>query len=555
VLTLLKIKNVALIDNLAVEFGAGLNLLTGETGSGKSIIVDSLGALTGSRLSSDLIKHGETSATVEGLFTNLAQGELAALLDEVGIDGGTDGDVIVRREISHAGKNRIFVNGQLTTQAVLKKVGALLVDIHGQGEQAILNDATSHAAMLDDFAQTQELLERVGHAYNGWAKLNAELATLKADEAERLQLLDVLRFQTDEISRIDPKPGEDDELDDEKRRVANSEKLSTLSDEAFRSLYDDAESTLATLDRGVRALAELGDFDASFREYDEGLSAARAVIEDAALTARDFASRLNFSPERLDEIENRLADLTSLKRKYGVTIAGVLDHLGAARRRLENVESSELRESELARELTAASSLYIDTARQLHEARVKAAKKFSAAVEKDLAEVALDKARFEVRIAADDTRLSPRGIDTVEFYFSANPGEPTQPLARVVSGGEASRLMLILKTAARAKEQGKAAVFDEIDIGIGGRVAEAVGRKLKRLASSQQVLCVTHQPQVASLADEHLLVEKMVSGKKTTVNVRTLSGTQRVEEIARMLAGEQITDAARENARAMLAGA
>jgi DNA repair protein RecN (Recombination protein N) len=554
VLTLLKIERFALIDELTMEFGGGLNLLTGETGSGKSIIVDSLGALTGDRVSTDLIKQGENSARIEGAFAVQETAELDAVLDEAGIDG-ENGELIVRREISHAGKNRIFINNQLTTQAVLRRVGALLVDIHGQGDQATLYDRGSHARMLDDFAAHDALLARVGRAYAEWLQVKAELDSLEADEAEKLQLVDVLRFQVSEILRIGPSLGEDDELEEEKRRVANAEKLSTLSDDAYKVLYEDGESTLTTLDRGVKSLNELAEYDSSFAGYKEGLETARAVIEDAAFHARDFRSRLDFSPERLDEIETRLAELTSLKRKYGGTIEAVLKHLESSQQRLGNMESSELREAELRQDLKAKHTEYLEAARKLHDSRVKAARKFASAVEKALSDVALDKARFEVKVDPDESAFSTRGIDAIEFHFSANPGEPPRPLARVASGGEASRLMLTLKTAAKSNERGKAAVFDEVDIGIGGRVAEAVGRKLKNLAETQQVLCVTHQPQIASLADEHFVVEKTTSGKKTSVAVRQLSSAERIEEIARMLAGEQVTEAARENARAMLAGA
>lgn len=553
-LRLLKIKNVALIDELSVEFGEGLNLLTGETGSGKSIIVDSLAALTGARVTTDLVKEGETSASIEGLFAIDNGSEVGQILDDAGIVIEDD-ELIVRREIQQAGRNRIFINGQLTTQAVLRRVGESLVNIHGQGEQSTLYDTSSHIAMLDNFARNDTQLTHVANGYKEWAAVNTELQSLKSDEAAKLQLVDILRFQVSEILRISPAIGEDIELEEEKRRVANAEKLSTLSEDAYRAMYDDSDSTLATLDRGMRAIDELADYDATFSEYKESLSTARAVIEDAAVRARDFRSRLEFSPERLDEVENRLAEITSLKRKYGGTVESVLDHLATSQSRLDNIESSELREAELTRALREKRSVYLEAAQKLHESRVKAAKKFVVAVENNLTDVALEKARFETKINADETAVLPGGIDAVEFYFSANPGEPPRPLAKVASGGEASRLMLILKTAARANEHGKTSVFDEIDIGIGGRVAEAVGRKLKSLAAHQQVLCVTHQPQIASLADEHFIVEKYVVGKTTAVSIHRLSSAERIEEIARMLAGEQITEAARENARTMLAGA
>ncbi len=554
-LTLLKITNIALIDDLVVEFGSGLNLLTGETGSGKSIIVDSLGALTGTRVSNDLIKEGEASATIEGLFSIKVTDALAAVFDECGIDiDENENELIIRREISLTGKNRIFVNNQLVTQGVLKQIGAFLVDIHGQGEQASLYDVSSHVRMLDGFAGNGKLLDGVGDAYGAWASVKSELAMLKKDESEKLQLIDILRFQVEEIKRTAPQPGEDTLLEEERRRLNNSEKLSSLSEDAYKLLYDNDESTVSTLELAVRKIAELAEFDPVFREYDEGLSSAQAVIEELAITTRDFRSRVQFSPERLNEIEDRLAELTRLKRKYGDSIEAIVEHLSSSEQRLQNIETAEFREEELKRELTIRSAKYVDAAQKLHDSRVAAGKRFSTAVETDLKDVALEKAKFEVRVDADQTLFAENGFDRVEFYFSANPGESPKPLAKVASGGEASRLMLILKTAARSNEAQKSAVFDEIDIGIGGRVAEAVGRKLKNLSANQQVLCVTHQPQIASLADRHFVVEKEMDGKSTRVSIRELSPTEQIEEIARMLAGEQITEAARENARSMLAG-
>lgn len=550
-LNLLKIRNVALIDELAVEFGPGLNLLTGETGSGKSIIVDSLGSLTGDRVSTDLIKQGEDTAVIEGLFLVCDQ-DLNRTLVEAGVEPADE--LIVRREISLTGRNRIFVNGALVTQGFLKQIGPQLADIHGQGEQTALYDIETHIGMLDDFAGVDAELSGVADAYREWSGVREQLASLKKDESEKLQLIDILRFQVDEIKRAGLSASEDAELGAEKRRLNNAEKLSSLSSEAFALLYDDENSTLATLDRATKAINELAEFDEQFRGFDEQIAAARAVVAELGSTARDFSSSLEFSPSRLDEIENRLAEISRLKRKYGETVEAVLEHLRVSEERLSNIETAELREEELEKELAVLEQSYITAADKLHDARAKAASLFEKQVENDLKDVALEKARFEVRIDPDG-EISPNGTDRVEFYFSANPGELPRPLAKVASGGEASRLMLILKTASRSDDAGKTAVFDEVDVGIGGRVAEAVGRKLKALAATQQVFCVTHQPQIASLADRHFLVEKSIENGRTRISVRELDAAAKVDEIARMLAGEQITDAARENARAMLASA
>ncbi len=556
-LSLLKIKNIALIDTLEIEFGAGLNLLTGETGSGKSIIVDSLGALTGERVSNDLIKEGEESAGIEGLFTVTADPTVTKLLDESGIeiDGGGEVELIVRRELSLSGKNRVFVNNQLVTQGFLKSLGPYLADIHGQGEQAALYDIETHIGMLDQFADVDRLKADVAEVYHHWSVTKTELGMLEKNEAEKLQLLDILRFQVKEIKDANPQPGEDDELEAEKHRLNNIEKLSKLSDDAYSLLYENDQSTLATLDRATRDIGELGEYETSFHEHSDVLVGVRATLEDVAFAIRDFRGRLELSPERLEDIDNRLAEISRLKRKYGGSIETVLDRLRDAEQRLENIETAEFREQELKQKIAEFRVEFLKRAGELHDKRVSAARKFEKNVENDLKAVALEKARFEVRFdgGGDDSNFTATGYDRVEFYFSANPGESVRPLARVASGGEASRLMLILKTVARINDSGKTAVFDEIDIGVGGRVAEAVGRKLKELAATNQVFCVTHQPQIASLADRHFVVEKSEPGGRTSISVRELAAAEKLEEIARMLAGSEITEAARENARAMLA--
>lgn len=554
-LSLLKIINIALIDELAIEFGEGLNLLTGETGSGKSIIVDSLGALTGDRVSNDLIKEGEQSASIEGLFAVNISDELQTMLEDGGVEIADE--MIIRRELSLTGKNRVFINGQLVTQGFLKSIGAFLVDIHGQGEQAALYDVENHIELLDDFADVGTQTEKVATAFAAWSEVKAEIASLEKDTAEKLQLLDILRFQTNEIKAAGLQAGEDTELEEEKLRLNNVEKLTSLSGEAFDLLYDDPTSTAVTLEKAERKITELSAFESRFAEYADGLKAARAVIDDLANEVRGFRSHLEFSPERLNEIENRLAEITRLKRKYGDSIDAVLEHLAVSESRLQNIETAEFREEELNKKLAELREAYVRQASELHNARKAAAVKFEKAVEESLKAVAMENARFEVRIEAGeaDSSFTAKGFDSVEFYFSANPGESPKPLVRVASGGEASRLMLVVKTVSKSDEIKKTSVFDEVDVGIGGRVAEAVGRKLKSLAITQQVLCVTHQPQIASLADHHFIVEKETASGRTLVKARALTQAEQVEEIARMLAGEQITDQARENARAMLAGA
>ncbi len=555
-LSLLKIENIALIDQLEVEFGRGLNVLTGETGSGKSIIVDSLNALTGGRVSSELIKAGADRSRIEALFTKPVSKELDNILAAAGIDADGE-ELIVRREISAAGKNRIFINNQLVTATVLRSLAPMLVDIHGQGEHDLLYDTASHLEMLDEFAEAQSLRNETANAFAELSGAKRQLAEFESDEAAKLQLLDILKFQVGELKHAALKPGEDTELEQEKKRLNNAERLTALSSDVIDLLYDSDGSTITTLDKAKQKIDELGEFDDRFLQYQDALVSARGAIEEIAATARDHRDHIEFSAERLAEIDGRLAEITRLIRKYGGTIDSALEHLADAEERLRNIESAEEREVELRQRISELRVEYVEAAEKLNKRRIDKAKKFQKEVEQNLDAVALQKAKFEVRIDTDqgDSRFTSKGFDRVEFYFSANAGEPPKPLAKVASGGEASRLMLILKTTAKNLSETTSTVFDEVDAGIGGRVAEAVGSKLKELAESRQVLCVTHQPQVASKADNHFVVEKAMSKNSTSIAVRALDETERIEEVARMLAGETITNAARENAREMLAGA
>ncbi|MDT5062953.1 MAG: repair protein RecN [Acidobacteriota bacterium] len=562
-LTLLNISNIALIDELRVELERGLNLLTGETGSGKSIIVDALGVLIGGRFTSEMIKAQEKSAFIEGLFSVGQNPELERLLQTAGIEMNNheEGELLIRRELSTS-RTRIFINHQLATLSLLREVRPLLVDIHGQGDQQTLFNPETHMEILDAYAGLADLRQEVAASYKRWAALNRELEALGKDKAEKLQLLDILQFQVDELERARLALGEDERLEEERRRLNNVEKLSTLCAEAFDQTYDESNSAVARMGQVIRRAQELAEYESTFRDYMEGLETAQALLEDLAFKLREFSLKLEFSPNRLEEVENRLAEITRLTRKYGGSIESALEHLARSEDRLSLIERADEREEELQAELEMARAEYLKAARRIHKERVRAAKKFEQRIEHDLAEVAMENARFEARILAPadveimerggSESFTGRGIDRVEFYFSANVGEPVRPLARVASGGEASRLMLVLKTIANPSKFPRTIVFDEIDAGIGGRVSEAVGIKLKKLSETNQVLCVTHQPQIARFADCHLLVQKGVVRDQTEVSVEKLERRARVEEIARMLTGANITETARRHAREML---
>ena len=563
-LTLLNISNIALIDELRVEFEPGLNLLTGETGSGKSIIVDALGVLIGGRFTADLLKAGKDRGFIEGLFSVGANKDLKQLLVDAGIESesGTDTEIIIRRELALNGRNKIFINHQLATQTLLRQLQPFLVDIHGQGDQQTLFDATTHLELLDTFAGTYEMREEVGERYRRWMAVRRELEAEGKEDAEKFQLIDILRFQIDELERAKLVVGEDERLEDEKRRLNNVEKLTTLCSEGFGLIYEDGDSAITRVRRASRHVEELSGFESKFGQYLDGMESARTLLEDLAFSLRDFADKLEFSPARLAEIESRLAELSRLKRKYGGSIEACLEHLARSQDKLSQIERSDETEAGLRAAASAARDAFLALATKLHRERVRSAKKFERSVEGDLAEVAMDHARFQLQVSAPSESqlenienvdgLTQDGIDQVEFYFSANVGEDLRPLARVASGGEASRLMLVLKTVAGATEFPRTIVFDEIDTGIGGRVSEAVGLKLKKLSETNQVFCVTHQAQIARFADAHLVVRKEVMAGRTEVSAVKLDRRGRIEEIARMLTGAEITETARRHARELL---
>ena len=561
-LTFLNISNIALIDDLKVEFDRGLNLLTGETGSGKSIIVDALGVLIGGRFTSDLLKAGRDRGSIEALFLAGRNSELEQLLEAAGVEaeGGSDVEIIIRRELAANGRNKIFINHQLASQSLLRQLQPFLVDIHGQGDQQTLFSVATHLELLDAYSAVSGLRDEVAACYRRWTSVKRDLEAMGKDEADRFQMIDILRFQIDELERARLSIGEDEQLEEERRRLNNVEKLTALCAESFSLTYEDADSAITRLRQTARRVGELAEYDSKFGDYLEGLETSQAFLEDLAFSLRNFADRLEFSPARLEEIETRLAELARLKRKYGGSTESALEHLARSQDRLRQIEHSDEREAQLRDELAAARASYLERARKLHNDRTRSAKKFERTVVQNLAELAMEHARFQAQITAppdldvdnSDAWFSPDGFNRVEFYFSANAGEPLRPLAKVASGGEASRLMLVLKTVAGATEFPRTIVFDEIDSGIGGRVSEAVGVKLKKLSETNQVFCVTHQAQIARFADVHFVVRKEAGAGRTEIRADKLDRRGRVEEIARMLTGVEITETARRHAREML---
>jgi DNA repair protein RecN (Recombination protein N) len=556
-LKLLKIKNIAVISAVELEFGEGLNVLTGETGAGKSILVDALGLLLGARSSTDLIRTGEEMAVVEALVeTETAD----AILEAHGLPS-EDGDLVLRREILPSGKGRATVNGALVPVALLRELAPWVATIHGQhGSQGLL-DADTHLAILDRHAGLDSDAAAMADAFRRLRSAEARLLALREDRREAERRREMLAHQAEEIERAALAPGEEDALRQEKVVQANAGRLAALTAEAYALLYDAEDAALPALGQVYRKVEDLGRIDPRFTPFLEARAAVRAQLEDLAFFLRDYAGTLEVAPGRLDEIEGRLALIERLKRKYGASVDEMLAFAAQCRAQLEDLADPEAQERALGAERAEAAGQYRALATALRARRREAAVDLAERVRKELGQLAMEKARFEVGFAPlasasdeDAERWTERGLDAAEFVLSPNPGEDLRPLARIASGGELSRILLALNAVAAASASAQTLVFDEIDAGIGGRVAEIVGRKLRTVARTHQVLCVTHLPQIASLADRHYAVGKRVVKGRTVTDVRALDDGERVEEVARMLGGETITDTTRRHAREMVRG-
>lgn len=565
----LSIINLAVVRQAGVEFGPGLNVLSGETGAGKSVILSALGLLLGERASPDMIRTGETRASVEGVFEVDGNAPLLKLLDESGVELGGE-DLIIKREIGLNGRGKVFLNHQPVTLSLLREIQPHLIDVHGQGEQQSLLLPSVQLNLLDLFAGASEVREQVETAYAELLDVLQELEGLRRGEAERLQLLDLMRYQLDEIERARLRPGEDVELEAERKVLANAEKLATLCEAVSCLLYDEDNSIVSQLGLVQRRMGELAAIDDSLSLQLEQLDAAKYALEDVAYAVRDYAEKITFSPDRLQAVEERLIELDRLKRKYGGSIESVIKHGEAVRARQDDMQHSEERAGALLDRLRRALALYRAGAERLSSLRRAKGKALEKVVLKELAQVSLEHSSFAVhfkepmqnalneRIAAWDAesvsglRVSRAGEEGVELYFSANEGEVSRPLSGVASGGELSRLMLVLKSVTAPTRYPRTLVFDEIDSGIGGRVSEAVGLRLKQLSLANQVLCITHQAQIARHADCHFRVLKQVSGSRTMTTVERLDQAGRIAELARMMGGAEITSITKQHARELL---
>ena len=562
----LRLENYAVIDNVVIEFAAGLNLLTGETGAGKSILIDALGLLLGEKASSDVIRTGAERAVVAAVFESdgAAARSIAGILETNGLDA-ENGSLILRREIAPGGKGRVFINNQPATVAVLKQIAPHLAVIHAQNESIVNFDAAARQELLDAYAGIE--LKDVSAAFARWKQIRGRIAELEQDEQDRMRLLDLWNFQCREIEearlRAGDGPQEDEQLEAEKRVLANAEKIYGAAINAFDLLYEGNASTSSSLRAAQKHLEELARYEPKFQEALSELESARISIEDVGATLRDYAGGIQASPERLAEIEERLALLDRLKRKYGPTLAETIAFGDDIRRKLLEMENKDQVLLELRAMLVVAAEEYRKAARTLSRKRLEAGRKLEKLVEAEINDLAM---RASFRIAVEENEgeehWTSSGINQVIYRITTNVGETMRPLEQIASGGELSRVMLALKASVEAgtnpagKKKSAAAqrtlVFDEIDTGIGGRAAEAVGKKLKALSKGNQVLCVTHLPQIATFADHHYLIEKREAGGRAKTTVWQITGEERTEEVARMLSGAKLTETSRKHAEQMI---
>jgi DNA repair protein RecN (Recombination protein N) len=562
VLVELRLENYAVIDNVAVEFSAGLNLLTGETGAGKSILIDALALLLGEKASSDVVRTGAEKAVVAAVFEpeGAAEKIIGRILEENGLDvNSDDNSIILRREISVGGKGRVFVNNQAATVSVLKQLSSHLANIHAQNESLLSFDAGARLRLLDEYAGSQ--LDGVNKAFVEWKGIVGRIAELEQEEQDRTKLVDLWTFQKQEIEGAKLLAGEDERLEGEKRVLANAEKIYGAAMQAFDLLYEGGGSTSSTLRTAQKHIEELARYEPKFQEALSALDSARISVEDVGAGLRDYAGGIEASPEHLAEVEDRLALLDRLKRKYGPALEDVIRLGEEAGRKLSEMENKDEVLRKLHIELAAASESYLQVARTLSKKRYEAARKLEKIVESEINDLAM-KSSFHIEVGGTDEEIhwTSAGFDEVVYLIATNPGEPMRPLEQIASGGELSRVMLALKASVEAgSSKGKKSsgaqgtlIFDEIDIGIGGRAAEAVGKKLKSLSRANQVLCVTHLPQIATFADHHYVIEKKISAGKTRTSVRPITGEERTEEVARMLSGAKLTETSIKHAEQMI---
>jgi DNA repair protein RecN (Recombination protein N) len=546
------VENYAVIEQARMRFGEGLNILTGETGSGKSLVVDSLSLLLGGRASAEMVRTGQAKARVSGIFSLHGQPDITAVLSEAGIEVDEE-ELIVEREIAANGKSRAFVANRPVTTAILRQLAPALGDIHGQNEQQLLFAAPAQRQLLDEYAHSEQLRGQTAAAFFAWRELGEKLEELGRNEQEKLRLLDLWTFQRKEIETVQPRAGEDVELEAERKILQNVTRLQESAASAFAVLYEDPQSATTQVRQALKRFDELVRIDPSLAETAAGLKLAAVQVDEAAYALRDYLGRLEGDPDRLDEAEGRLAALDRLKRKYGGTLQEVLDFGADVVRRMDEVENASAHRAELETQRSAAAQAYETHAAELSSKRAAAAAKLSKQVESELKSLMMSGTQFQ--IALKRAAWTALGMDEIAFLVSPNRGEELKPLEKIASGGELSRIALALKTAIgdAGKHRGiSTLVFDEVDAGVGGAAAAAVGKRLKTLSRNNQVICVTHLAQIAGFADHHFSVAKREKKGRVTTDVEELNQAERAREIGRMLSGEQITDEALRQAEQLM---
>ncbi len=546
----LKIRNLAIIDDLTVRFAKGLNVLTGETGAGKSIVVDALGLSLGDRAQSDLVKSGEAEATVQAYFDldNFAD------LRDLGIDA-SDG-LFIRRVISSGGKSRAYINDTMVTLQTLSAVGKSLVDILSQHEHQSLLTQETQRTLLDSYGKLLSEKDAVGTLYHEVQALKARYAELRDKGQERAHRIDLLRFQLQEIDSASLKSGEKEAIEDERKILANLNKLTELTEAAYAALYESEGSCSERLSKVVSLLREMSAIDSGIAETLQLIESAMPLVEDASIALGRYRDRFDFEPDRLEHIEDRLDLIKKLEKKYGAGIDAILTYRDNAQEELREFESADEDLAAVESELKTREGELLHAASDLSEKRKKTARKIEKLISETLQELAFGKAEFRIGIkkeTGDDGtyKIGPNGMDKIEFLFSANPGEPMKPLSKIISGGELSRVMLALKSILADVDDIPVLIFDEVDAGIGGRTAESVAKKLLLISGGRQLLCITHLPQIASRGDFHLKIEKKEKNGRVHVEVKELLGQERQDEIARMLSGT-ITEISRRHAGELL---
>lgn len=551
----LSITNFTIIEHLDIAFEAGMTVLTGETGAGKSIIIDAVGLLAGGRGSSEFIRTGADKAILQGMFILPADGVTAQLLDEAGIEHA-DNTVILQREITKSGRNTCRINGMLVNTTTLKQIGETIVDIHGQNEHQELMQPEKHLGLLDEFATTKirKLKQRYHQQYDRYQQLNRELRQKNANEKEWAQRLDMLNFQVDEIAAAQVKVGEEASLIAERDRLDNYQMINQALQQSYTLLAAGEETTGAVdmVGTAMNALEPIANLDSAFNEITVNVKNAFYGLQDAAAQISNQLDLQEFDEGRLDEIEQRLDVLAQLKRKYGDSEQQILDYYQKIATELAKMTDSEENSEDLAQQVADLKQQLLATGASLSDKRRAAAKVLQRQIHQELKDLYMDKAIFEVRFKPTKGQIYRSGLDSVEFYIQTNPGERMRPLVKIASGGELSRMMLALKTIFSESQGITSIIFDEVDTGVSGRVAQAIAEKINGIAHFSQVLCITHLPQVAAMSDHHYFIAKKITGKRTKTSVTKLDNAARVQELARMLAGTKVTKLSLEHAEELL---